>query len=73
MHLFPHACKYLGGKKRALDSLGLELQVLMSWVMWVESEIIYLLHKVELVRGMVEKRVEGIPLCMTCKREHREF
>lgn len=39
----------------------------------VESEIIYLLHKVELVRGMVEKRVEGIPLCMTCKREHREF
>lgn len=24
---------------------------------------IYLLHKVELVRSVVEKRVEGIPLC----------
>lgn len=36
-------------------------------------EIIYLLHKVELVRRVVEERVEGIPLCVTCKREHREF
>lgn len=36
-------------------------------------EIIYLLHKVEFVRRVVEERVEGIPLCVTCKREHREF
>jgi hypothetical protein len=36
-------------------------------------EIIYLLHKVELVRGVVEKSIEGVPLCRTCKREHREF